>query len=114
MATLEELIKIRDEEIVELKDQIAELEETIYQYEENDAGILVSETEKKMLDIIFEQIKILAESSKVEKLDKEDVKLFDTYVKDIVAIRGKLPTPKISKDQEGEATEAELLQLVQG
>jgi hypothetical protein len=110
--TKDELILKRDAEIADLKEKVAELEEVIYDYEENDMGVVVSESEKIMLRIIHEQIGRLAKLSAVQTLDKDDVKLFDSYVKDIVAIRGKLPTPKTNKDEKGEETEAELLALI--
>ena len=112
--TKDELILKRDGEIIDLKEKIAELEEIIYDYEENDMGVIVSESEKCMLRIIHEQINRLAKLSAVQTLDKDDVKLFDSYVKDIVSIRGKLPTPKTSSDEKGEETEAELLALISG
>jgi hypothetical protein len=110
--TKDELILKRDEKIADLKEKVAELEEVIYEYEENDMGVLVSETEKKMLRIISEQIERLGKLSDVQTLDKDDCKLFDTYVKDIVAIRGKMPTPKTQKDEATEESEAELLELI--
>lgn len=112
--TKDELILKRDYEIADLKDKIAELEEIVFDYEENDMGVLVSETEKKMLRIIADQIERLRLLSDVQTLDKDDCKLFDTYVKDIVAIRGKLPTPKIQKDEKGEEEEADLIAIIKG
>jgi predicted transglutaminase-like protease len=109
---LTKIIKQRDDEIKKLKETIAELEESLYEYEDNDISFTLSDTEQSMLNIISEQIGRLAADSKVTRLDKDDVKLFDSYVKDLVAIRGKMPTPKTDKDKEGEESEAELIALL--
>lgn len=100
-----ELVKIRDSEILELKEQLLEALDKIDELEENDVGIHLSDTEKEMLQIISQQIGRLSESSKVELLDKDSTKLFDTYVKDFVAIRGKVPVAK--KEEVGD-TEQEI------
>jgi hypothetical protein len=105
----------KDEQITELKERIAELEEIVYEYEENDMGAVVSETEQLALKVIHEQIEKLAMISKVDKLDKDQAKNFDTFVKDLVAIRGKMPTPKTKKDSDGsEEKEADLIALATG
>lgn len=114
VSELEKLLKVRDSQIARLKDELAELDQLVYEYETNDAVILISDTEKMMLNIISEQIKLIADKSKAGQLEMQDTKIFDTLVKDIVAIRGKIPTKGIQKDSQGEATEAELIALVKG
>ena len=111
---LEKLIILRDKQIADLKEANAELEMIIDDYELNDMGILLSDTEKQMLTIIHQQITKISADSDVARLDKDDVKIFDSYVKDIVAIRGKMPTPKTEGDKVGEQTEAELILLATG
>lgn len=112
--TKDELILKRDEEIADLKEQLSEALDKLDEFEENDVGIHLSDTEKSMLKIITEQIGQLAAISKVTKLDKDEAKLFDTYVKDLVAIRGKMPTKKSEKDKDVQQSEAEILKLING
>lgn len=113
--TKDELILKRDEQIAELKEKIYELEEIIYEYEENDMGAVVSETEQIALKVIHQQIEKLAFISKDDKLDKDEAKNFDTFVKDLVAIRGKMPTPKTKKvADESDDSIADLIALATG
>ena len=104
----------KDEQIVELKERIAELEDELEEYAENDATIHLSDTEKTMLKIISQQIEKLAFISRTDKLDKDEIKGFDSFVKDLVAIRGKMPTQKSSEDKEVQQTEADILKLING
>lgn len=107
-----DLITKKDEQLRNNQERISELEMLLDEYEENDVSFLLSDTEKSMLKIIGEQIEKLGEISKVSKMDKDEAKLFDTYVKDIVAIRGKMPTPKTSNDAQTEEDLADKLSVL--
>jgi len=105
--TLEELITERDKQLQDANEKIADLEDQIFEFEENDVGISLSDSEMLMIDIISREISRLSENSKKLTLDKDDVKKFDTLVKDFVAIRGKVPTTKekVLKDKDEEVAD---------
>lgn len=81
----------------EANDRIYELEEEL---EESKIGVIFSESEKVMLEIIQGEIGRINRGRLADKmLDKDDVKIFDTLVKDFVAIRGKLPIKKSENNE---------------
>lgn len=108
-----ELLKQRDKELKEANDLIEELE---FELEELENGHVFSESENRMLSIIEIEISRLLEDAKVGRLDKDEIKKFDSLVKDFVAIRGKMPEKKATaKSQEDSDNEiAEAISIVRG
>ena len=112
--SVEELLEQRDSELREALDRIVDLEE---QLEELDNSYIFSESEKMMLKIIEHQVarfwKQLSNGD-FSSLDKDEVKAFDTFVKDFVALRGKMPKRKEKEIEESEENIAELVALAKG
>lgn len=110
-------------ELEDANERIAELEE---QLEESSMGVVFSESEKFMLEIIKREIKGLDDkTNQVYKdpdtgeeiriyLGKDDIKKFDTLVKDFVALRGKMPVVKNTKNEEDADDIADLISIVEG
>lgn len=108
---LEKLIKKRDQQLQEAMSHIADLEDALDELENSDMGVVFSDVEKTMVEIIIREIGRLNKDSTDYKLDKDEIKKFDTLVKDFVAIRGKLPKTKKKEAVEEEKELAELLEL---
>lgn len=106
MNTEELLAKLKEteEELEKANDIIINLEEQIASMITLSA---LSGTEKVMLDIIEREIiRINMEQSLVHKLTKDDLRAFDTLVKDFVSIRGKI-IPEKPKESESEEDNVE-------
>lgn len=74
----------------------------------------LSGTEKIMLDIIEREIIRINEATALDKMSKDDLRKFDTFVKNFVAIRGKI-IPEKPKEQESQEDDVEnLISLVKG
>lgn len=103
---LTKLLKERDEQLRKAHDKINELENDL-----SDSKIIYmfSESERMMVKIIETEIKRIHESIEKVKLTRDEIKLFDTLVKDFVAIRGKV---EVKKTKETEDTEESIENLV--
>lgn len=113
--TREDLIKRLNETEAELEkanDIIISLEEKIADMISLSA---LAGTEKVMLDIIEREIlRINAEHSILQKITKDDLRTFDTMVKDFVAIRGKIIPEKQKENESKEDDIDNLISIVQG
>ena len=111
----EELLRRLNESETELNkanDIIIELEDKIAQMISLSA---LSGTEKVMLDIIEREIlRINMEQALVHKMSKDDLRTFDTLVKDFVAIRGKIIPEKPKENESKEDDVDNLIALVKG
>lgn len=108
---LMELLNKRDKELQEAMDHIADLENQIDEFENSEMTFVFSETERHMLEIIEKGVKDL---NKLGRLDKDDIKKLDSYVKDFVLLRGKMPKSKNKEIEESEQNTAELVALARG
>lgn len=97
----------KDKYIIQLKNKIAELEEELDEFDLVLSNFSVAE--KKMIEIIGREIGRLDNESKSYKLDKDQVKIFDTYVKDFVQLRGKVE--KLVKKEDSDDDIADLIAL---
>lgn len=108
----DELLRRLNESEAELNkanDIIIDLEDKIAQMISLSA---LSGTEKVMLDIIEREIlRINMEQALVHKMTKDDLRAFDTLVKDFVAIRGKIIPDKPKENEDKEEDLENLIQL---
>lgn len=107
---------LKDDELLQLKNKIYELESKIKKYEE----IL---EENDLLDqpktLSNEELICIAEIDKLKKIsDKgalmlEDVKVLDLLVKNLLAIRGKSAPVEEKKKKSGPTPVADLLKIIE-
>lgn len=112
--TYEQITKLlakRDNELQEALNTINELEDKLLELEENEINFVFCETEREMLEIIAKGVK---ELNSFGRLDKDDMKKFDSYVKDFVLLRGKMPKSKDKLSEDSEKNTAELIELARG
>jgi len=100
--------------IKQLEFKIKSLEEEAEYMLQNSILGQFSKAENRMIDIIGREMKRMDENSQQVSMDKDDVRKFDTLVKDFVALRGKIHK-MVEENEELEDSEvAELIKLVQG
>ena len=109
--SLIELLKERDEQLRAARDRISELESEL---SESEVLYIFSESEKMMLRIIEAEIKRIHLGIETVKMTKDEIKLFDTLVKDFVALRGKVQTLKKDEDEDVEDNVESLIRKVEG
>ena len=109
--SLIELLNERDEQLRAARDRISELESEL---SESEVLYIFSESEKMMLRIIEAEIKRIHLGIDKVKMTKDEIRLFDTLVKDFVALRGKVQTLKKDDDKDVEDNVESLIRKVEG
>lgn len=107
--SLTNLLKERDQQLLEAKSRILELEDKLSSL---DVLYVFSESEKMMLKIIEAEIKRISVGIDSVKMTRDEIKLFDTLVKDFVALRGKVQVSKSKDEKETEENIDNLISIV--
>ena len=104
----------KDKHINRLKERVSNLEVELKEAEENSILSKFSTSEKKMINIISIEIGRLEKDAESTRLDKDEIKKFDTLVKDYVALRGKIEKILETSDDLDDDAVADLISIVNG